>query len=91
MLLVAGYSGNANNAMLWLNGKNFTTYDRDNDKFSDANCAERNGGGFWYSTCAVCAVNADPFNKLGSGYSFGWSGLPGGRLLQTSRMWLQCK
>ena len=83
-LQVAGYSGNAGGQRFTSvhNGRMFTTYDRDNDLWPDGNCA---CGGFWYNWCYQCGVN----NGLPN--IFEWYDLPGGRLLQASRMWLQCK
>jgi len=83
-LQVAGYSGNAgmDSFRSGTHGPMFTTYDRDNDIWPD-NCAVY-GGGFWYYGCGPCTVNG------GSSW-FYWYRLPGGSLLQTSRMWLQCK
>ena len=86
-LQVAGYSGNAGyNALNYQNGMMFSTYDRDNDLASDVNCAARRGGGFWYNRCLQCGVNA----ARSTGH-FRWRDLPGGRDLQSTRMWLQCK
>ena len=83
-LQVTGYSGNASNAFGWHNsGMQFTTYDRDNDLHSTGNCAVLKGAGFWYWSCGTCRVNGGSY--------FYWADLPGGRDLQTSRMWLQCK
>jgi len=96
-LQVAGYSGNAgNDALSYHNGRMFTTYDRDNDlesgnNWSSANCAVVFGGGFWYNNCFHCGVNVVGNNTQFSWYGFYWKNLPGGRLLQSSRMWLQCK
>jgi len=82
-LHVAGYSGNAGrDSFTYHNGMMFSTYDRDNDRISE-HCALGQGGGFWYNGCQFCGVN--DINR------FDWAGLPGGQLLQTSRMWLQCK
>ena len=82
-LQVAGYSGNASYDSMYIsNGMMFSTYDRDNDR-NPYNCAAHFGGGFWYKTCDNCGVN--------NVRSFIWAGLPGGRQLQKSRMWLQCK
>jgi len=86
-LQVAGYSGNAGyNSFSYHNGMKFSTYDRDNDR-SSGNCAMRHYGGFWYNNCFYCGVNTL------SGYTTvnGWYRLPGGSLLKSSRMWLQCK
>jgi len=78
-LEVFGYSGNAGqDALSYHDGLMFSTYDRDNDRHSTYNCAALYGGGFWYNNCA-------------HGCGFYWAGLPGGRNLQSSRMWLQCK
>lgn len=34
----------------YINGRSFTTLDRDNDNYN-GNCAARQGGGWWYYTC----------------------------------------
>jgi len=84
-LKVSGYSGNAGgDALSNQNGAMFSTYDRDNDLHS-THCAARFGG-FWYYNCFACGVNV----ARSTGYFF-WVGLPGGRDLQSTRMWLQCK
>jgi len=87
-LQVAGYSGNAGkDSMYGHNGQMFSTYDRDNDRAGpNSNCAAYYGGGFWHRKCYNCGVNSSRNAK-----SFNWSGLPGGKELQKSRMWLQCK
>ena len=60
-LHVSGYSGNiGGDALSNQNGRMFTTYDRDNDPWTDShynNCAVFNGGGFWYKNCGWCSVN----------------------------------
>ena len=85
-LEVYGYSGNAGyDTFSYHNGMKFTTYDRDNDLHSTYNCAAHYGGGFWYYSCHACGVNVGRH-----GYFF-WYRLPGGRNLQSTRMWLQCK
>jgi len=93
-LYVFGYSGNAGfDAFGWHNGAMFSTYDRDKDQWpgnmvSSGNCAVNHGGGFWYKSCAICEVNSP---RVGGAQEFSWYGLPWGRALQSSRMWLQCK
>jgi len=84
-LQVAGYSGNAGrDAFSYHNGRQFSTFDRDNDGWS-GNCAAALGG-FWWWVCGGCHVNS-----ARSTGRFYWRGLPGGRDLQLSRMWLECK
>jgi len=84
-LQVGGYSGNASDAFGRNDGNEFTTSDRDNDWNPSGNCAGLTGGGFWYGNCGWCRLNA-----VNTRY-FYWRGLPGGRYLQFTRMWLQCK
>ena len=53
-LNISGYTGNtrADSFGSWVNGEQFSTIDRDNDRASDGNCAAYWGdGGFWYSSC----------------------------------------
>ena len=88
-LRVSGYSGNAGHDCLSsLNNTMFTTYDRGNDPWAKSSfCAVHYGGGFWYKNCAYCRVNSVGGVRGG----FSWYNLPGGNLLQTSRMWLTCR
>jgi len=68
----------------------FTTYDRDNDQHPSANCVDNSGGGFWHKNCDRCEVNSVR-GGVHPSHDFCWHGLPGGKALQSSRMWLQCK
>ena len=95
-LHVSGYSGSTGyDALSTHNGMMFTTYDRDNDPWTNAqyrdNCAVLNGGGFWWSNylgfCGSCDVNA----VRGGAEDFSWDLSRGQIKLHTSRMWLQCK
>ena len=85
-LHVSGYLGNAGDALRWQTGMMFTTYDRDNDLWTD-NCAVRMGGGFWYNGCGGCYVNSvrHPRDEFRS-----WSAQTGFLFLQATRMWLMC-
>ena len=91
-LRVSGYSGNiGGDALSYHNGMMFTTYDRDNDPWTDSrsngNCAVLNSGGFWYNFCSYCCVNC----VRGHGDDFKWySAQTGQLLLRASRMWLTC-
>jgi len=88
-LRVFQYTGNAGrDSFSYQNGMQFSTYDRDNDKYTQDNCAAVHGGGFWHNACVEAEVNALYPNR---GDDFSWDGLPGGKGLQSSRMWLLCK
>jgi len=90
-LHVSGYRGNAGDAFSVHDRKMFTTYDRDNDPWTNSNyngnCAVYNGAGFWYAGCSWADVNG----IRGVAQNFRWySRQYGHLLLQTSRMWLMC-
>jgi len=38
-------------------GHNFSTYDRDNDKWSKCSCARQHRGAWWYSSCSDSNLN----------------------------------
>jgi len=87
---VSGYSGNAGDAFSYTNNMMFTTYDRDNDPWTNSvyrnNCAVLNGGGFWYKACSHACVNG----VLHYGENFRWRVNGRDTFLQSSRMWLTC-
>ena len=64
-LHISGYSGTAGDSFNRgsgshnLNGMQFSTWDRDNDRWSGASCAAYGGGlgGWWFSTCFYCNLN----------------------------------
>ncbi|KAJ8403555.1 hypothetical protein AAFF_G00348810 [Aldrovandia affinis] len=65
-LSVSGYQGDAGDALIrgqpnlgtFLShaNMNFSTYDRDSDKWEE-NCAEMYGGGWWYNNCQSANLN----------------------------------
>ncbi|XP_048395083.1 angiopoietin-related protein 1a [Stegostoma tigrinum] len=55
-LQVGSYQGNAGDSLIWHNGKQFTTLDRDRDSYS-GNCAHFHKGGWWYNACAHSNLN----------------------------------
>ena len=71
-LSVSGFSGDADDALQFpqsttnygssaaANGQKFSTSDMDNDLMNFSNCAQTQGGGWWYgSTCSMPALNVD--------------------------------
>ncbi|KAM4641359.1 angiopoietin-related protein 1 isoform 1-T2 [Discoglossus pictus] len=55
-LRLGTYQGNAGDSMVWHNGKQFTTLDRDRDTYT-GNCAHFHKGGWWYNACAHANLN----------------------------------
>ena len=62
-LAVGGYSGNIEDAMAHSNGRQFTTYDFDNDA-ERINCARLYGGGFWFGRCAHAHITTSLSNNF---------------------------
>lgn len=52
LLSLGEYTGNAGDAMRIDEGMKFTTYDRDNDRMLDRNCAQFAHGAWWYKSCS---------------------------------------
>ncbi len=57
-LEVGGYTGTAGDWLTYNNGRNFTTFDRNNDGDSSTNCAKNNNGAWWYNFCSYSELNA---------------------------------
>ena len=57
-LTVSGGSGTGvDDGFAYHNGQYFTTYDRDNDDWSNNNCGYHLQGGWWYRNCASANLN----------------------------------
>ncbi|KAG8201287.1 hypothetical protein JTE90_016770 [Oedothorax gibbosus] len=56
-LVLAGYRGNASDAMGYHNGMAFSTPDRDNDASEATHCADFYQSGWWYNHCQYVNVN----------------------------------
>uniref|UniRef100_A0A182YTV5 Fibrinogen C-terminal domain-containing protein n=1 Tax=Biomphalaria glabrata TaxID=6526 RepID=A0A182YTV5_BIOGL len=75
-LQIGDYSGNAVDSLI--NHKNmfFTTFDRDNDRDRNKNCAQHYSGAWWYNNCHPFTLNGKWGSKAG-GYGLHWDGLTG--------------
>ena len=61
----------------------FSTYDNDNDKWEEGNCASRvTSGAFWYNQCGMSYVNSG----TGSAPGFSWLALPIGSTLADKQL-----
>ncbi|GFO47764.1 ficolin-1 [Plakobranchus ocellatus] len=56
-LRIGNYSGTARNALHYHKGRKFSTYDRDNDGYTE-HCAGKYKGGWWYYGCFTSNLNA---------------------------------
>jgi len=93
MISVSGYSygNNIGDGFSFHDGMMFTTYDRDNDPWTNTahrnNCAVLYGGGIWYKDCARVGLNA----VRDINHKFRWHSSQMGTLqFQSTRMWLTC-
>ena len=56
-LHVSGFSGNVEERFTFVDGMKFTTYDRDQDKYTSGNCAVYSYGAGWYNICNYVNIN----------------------------------
>ena len=87
---VTGYSGDVYDVMNLItipgggmhNGMNFTTYDRDNDRYRD-HCFSSHGGGWWYSDCYHFNLNG----RYGSSFDVVGIGLCSVSRMMMKKVW----
>jgi len=56
-LHVSSYSGTAGDSFSYQNGMEFSTKDRDNDKYGLGSCSQDNQGAWWYNYCHYSNLN----------------------------------
>ncbi|KFB52139.1 AGAP000806-PA-like protein [Anopheles sinensis] len=64
------YSGTLGDDFTYNEGMQFTTYDQDNDQFTEVNCALRTMSGWWHRSCTRINFNGLYGNALGIRYAF---------------------
>ncbi|GFR88006.1 ficolin-1 [Elysia marginata] len=74
-LSVGAYDGTAGDSLIYHNGHQFTTVDRDNDSDDSDNCAKADGGGWWFKYCDESNLNGNWGIKDDSGVE--WFDLTG--------------
>uniref|UniRef100_A0AAG5DJX5 Fibrinogen C-terminal domain-containing protein n=1 Tax=Anopheles atroparvus TaxID=41427 RepID=A0AAG5DJX5_ANOAO len=74
-LTVGKYSGTAGeDALSYHHGMKFCTFDQENDKSDDINCAENRYGAWWFSNCANCHLNGK-YRRKGEHLSTDYQGV----------------
>lgn len=71
-LTLGTFTGTADDAMTYYNGRLFSTYDRDNDAWSGASCAEALYGAWWYGQCTNANLNGRYNGTSSSGQGVWW-------------------
>lgn len=82
-LEVTGYSGTGGNQLERHNNMKFTTYDSDNDRFNNGNCA-KDYGGWWFDACFRSALNFPAGGRW-------WPSKSDEYKLSYSRMMIRCE
>ncbi|XP_050509610.1 microfibril-associated glycoprotein 4-like isoform X2 [Diabrotica virgifera virgifera] len=60
---LGSYSGNSSgDSMIYHLSQRFTTFDQDQDSWSEGNCAKFSHGGWWYNNCYSSNLNGSPRN-----------------------------
>ena len=65
LLNVHKYRGSAGNSLRYHNNVNFSTPDRDNDKWFGS-CAKRDRAGWWFKDCSYASLNSQYHNLFNS-------------------------
>lgn len=51
LILLSGYNGTAGDSLTYHAGQKFSTFDSDNDSWTEGNCALAHTGAWWYNAC----------------------------------------
>ncbi|XP_036330732.1 ryncolin-1-like isoform X2 [Rhagoletis pomonella] len=71
---VGNFKGNAGDYFKLHEGQKFSTFDRDNDKHPEYNCAEKYKGAWWHSSCYWSNLNGD-YSQKNNGQGVTWNGI----------------
>ncbi|XP_034471782.1 ficolin-1-like [Drosophila innubila] len=64
-------NGTAGDSLSYHHGEKFSTFDQDNDRLDDINCAETRPGGWWYKDCHHSNL-AGGYNDTDAGEGVNW-------------------
>ncbi|XP_072540619.1 fibroleukin [Salminus brasiliensis] len=75
-LTAQAYHGDAGNAVSYSkrynhDGRAFSTYDRDHDRYTSGNCAQYYGAGWWFDSCLAANLNGRYYRGRYSGITDG--------------------
>ena len=87
-LEVGSYSGTGGNSLAYHNTMNFSTKDRDNDRWSN-NCAVRYPGAWWYDSCLHSNLNGKYLGRKSDNRGALWAGFRGSLSLKFTEMKLR--
>ena len=74
-LALGSYSGTAGNSMNYNNGHQFSTWDRENDGFTDSSCAVNERSGWWHNHCTIANLNGPYLHANARGiFWYHWNG-----------------
>ncbi|CAD7003966.1 unnamed protein product [Ceratitis capitata] len=85
---IGKYKGTAEDYLQSHEGSKFSTHDRDNDENSDASCAKKWRGGWWYNSCYWSNLNGD-YTKNDSGEGLVWIGIDRNESLKFVQMMIR--
>ncbi|KAK3085800.1 hypothetical protein FSP39_008849 [Pinctada imbricata] len=84
------YSGTGGDALSYHKGMQFTTKDKDNDRYRK-NCVNYHYGGWWYNACIHSSLNGLYGQRAAkSMYWHGWKNKNKTEYMRKSKMMLQC-
>ena len=88
-LEVSSYSGTAGDSLRYHNNMAFTTKDRDNDRYSSANCAVEFTGAWWYNDCQYSNLNGKYLGNKYDNRAARWYGFRSSLSLKLTEMKLR--
>ena len=90
-LNIGAYSGTAGDSLRVHNSMAFSTKDRDNDIWSDGDCANYYKGGWWYNACHESNLNGLYLGPTGNSNTGNrWWHWKGNRSLRKTEMKMRC-
>ena len=87
-LTIGGYSGDARDSMVYHNGRQFSTRDRDNATDCFSSCGQ---GAWWHFNCCESSLNGVYFRYINSKHGIFWNSLDNQHAMKTTKMMIKRK